>query len=155
MPGTQMAANTANPHYMAVSKTAFNVLEDLVNMAGAPGRFNDRLFATAELLKLLQPDQTPAIKETGMRLLPLIMPPDVPLDPVSVLLQDPELREKARECLEHIGTQEASDALLTAIPGADPGFARALADAAGRIHEPSSIEPLQRIASRSALPISA
>lgn len=137
---------------MAVSKTAFNVLEDLVNMAGAPGRFNDRLFATAELLKLLQPDQTPAIKETGMRLLPLIMPPDVPLDPVSVLLQDPELREKARECLEHIGTQEASDALLTAIPGADPGFARALADAAGRIHEPSSIEPLQRIAAEHAAP---
>ncbi|HQK75304.1 MAG TPA: hypothetical protein PKZ25_03835, partial [Candidatus Hydrogenedentes bacterium] len=32
---------------MAVSKTAFNVLEDLVNMAGAPGRFHDRLFATA------------------------------------------------------------------------------------------------------------
>ncbi|HQK75247.1 MAG TPA: HEAT repeat domain-containing protein, partial [Candidatus Hydrogenedentes bacterium] len=102
--------------------------------------------------KLLQPDQTPAIKETGMRLLPLIMPPDVPLDPVSVLLQDPELREKARECLEHIGTQEASDALLTAIPGADPGFARALADAAGRIHEPSSIEPLQRIAAEHAAP---
>jgi len=82
----------------------------------------------------------------------LIMPPDVPLDPVSVLLQDPELREKARECLEHIGTQEASDALLTAIPGADPGFARALADAAGRIHEPSSIEPLQRIAAEHAAP---
>ena len=56
----------------AVRKAAFNVLEDLVNMATAPGRFHDRLFATGELLRLLQPGQTPAIKDAALRLLPLL-----------------------------------------------------------------------------------
>mgnify|MGYP000851331693 FL=1 len=137
---------------MAVSKTAFNVIEDLVNMAGAPGRFEDRLFVTAEILKLLQPEQSPAIKIIGMQLLPLIAPSELPLDPVAVLLRDADLREKARECLEHIGTKPASDALLAAIPEADPAFARALADAAGRVQAPSSVEPLRRIASEHAAP---
>ncbi len=134
----------------AVRKAAFNVLEDLVNMATAPGRFHDRLFATGELLRLLQPGQTPAIKDAALRLLPLVMPPDASVDPVARLLQDPDLREKARECLEHIGTRPASGALLNALPGADPAFARALVDAAGRIQDPSSIEMLRRIATEHA-----
>ncbi len=134
----------------AVRKAASNVLEDLVNMATAPGRFHDRLFTTGELLRLLQPGQTPAIKDAALRLLPLVMPPDASVDPVARLLQDPDLREKARECLEHIGTRAASGALLNALPGADPAFARALVDAAGRIQDPSSIEMLRRIATEHA-----
>jgi HEAT repeat protein len=83
-----------------------------------------------------------------MRLLPLAASPGVPLDPVAALLtgEDKVLREKARECLQHIGTEVASNALLAAVPNADPAFARALVDAAGRIAHPSSVEPLTRIA---------
>ncbi len=137
---------------MAVSKTALNVIEDLVNMAGAPGRFDDRLFATAEVLKLLQPEQPADNKVIGMRMLPLIAPPELPLTPVAALLEDEALREKARECLQHTGTENASEALLAAVPKADPAFVRALVDAVGSIQTPSSIEPLKRLAAEHAAP---
>lgn len=139
---------------MAASKAAFNIIEDLVNRAGVPGRLDDRLFATAEVMKLLQPSQPREIKVIGMRLLPLIAPPELVLEPVAALLksQDKILREKARECLQHIGTENASEALLAAIPEADPAFARALVDAAGRVECTSSVDPLKRIASEHAAP---
>jgi len=139
---------------MAVGKTAFNMIEDLVNAAGAPGRFDDRLFATAEIMKLMEPEQPAEIKVIGMRLLPLIAPPELELDPVVALLKDQDqiLREKARECLQHIGTENASQALLGAIPEADPAFALSLVYAAGRIEHPSSIEPLKHSASEHAAP---
>ncbi len=137
---------------MAVSKAAFNVIEDLVNMAGAPGRFDDRLFATAEVMKLLQPGQPAEMKVKGMRLLPLIAPSTLDLEPLAVLLDDEELREKARACLQHIGSSNAAKILLEAVAGADPAFARALVDAAGRIEVPSGIEPLERVASEHTAP---
>ncbi|MFO7974170.1 MAG: HEAT repeat domain-containing protein [Candidatus Hydrogenedentota bacterium] len=135
---------------MAVSKTAFNTIEDLVNRAGAPERDQDRLFATGEIMKLLEPEQPESIKIAGMRLLPLIAHSDLSLEPLAGLLENESLREKARECLQHIGTENASDALLAAVPDADPAFARALVDAVGRIGCPSSVERLKRIASEHA-----
>ena len=50
---------------------------------------------TAHLMTLVRPDQPAAIKLLGLRLLPIVVPPDGDVGPLAALLDDPDLREKA------------------------------------------------------------
>ena len=60
----------------AVSEAAFQVLADLANEAAAPGRAADRVAVTAQLMTLLETGQPVEIKLRGLRLLPIVIPPD-------------------------------------------------------------------------------
>jgi HEAT repeat protein len=132
-----------------VWRAAFNVLEDIANNVSVPGREKDRLAVTDSLMTLVNPNEPYAIKERGLRLLPKVVPNGYDIHPISALLKDQELREKARAALEEMGTPEASAALCNALPSADPDFARALLDAIGAIRNPASLASIQPLLSHS------
>jgi len=69
----------------AVREAAFQVLADLANEASAPGRAADRTAVTAHLMTLLQTGEPAEIKIRGLRLLPIVIPPDGDVGPVAAL----------------------------------------------------------------------
>ena len=126
----------------AVREAAFHVLADIANEASAPGHEADRAAMTARLMTLLQPDQPAQIKIRGLRLLPIVIPPDGDVGPVAALLCDKDLRERAREALEETGTAASRTALRQHLAQADPDpdFACALLNSLGRLHDRESLE---------------
>jgi HEAT repeat protein len=138
----------------AVREAAFNVLADIANEASAPGRHADRAAMTAYLMRLLQPQEPASIKVHGLRLIPIVIPPDGVVDRVASLLADRDLRERAREALEEIDTPASRTALREQLSRedmalADPDFAAALLDSLGRIHDAESLELIARMTERS------
>jgi HEAT repeat protein len=129
----------------AVREAAFNVLADIANEASAPGHEADRAAVTARLMSLLQPDQPAQIKIRGLRLLPIVIPPDSDVRPVAALLSDRELRERAREALEETGTAASRTALRTHLAHADPDFACALLNSLGRLHDREGLDSMTRL----------
>jgi len=105
---------------------AFRVLEDFCNAVSVPGREAERAEVTAHIMTLVAPEQPAAMKERGLRLLPLVVPEGYDVGPIAALLQDPELQEKARAALQDIGTPEATAALCAALPQSQPEFQCAL-----------------------------
>lgn len=123
----------------AVRDAAFNVLADIANDASAPGRQHDRAAVTVRLMTLLQPDQPATIKIRGLRLLPIVVPPDGDVGPIAALLADKDLRERAREALEEIGNPAARTALRDHLAQADPEFTCALLNSLGRLQDRDSL----------------
>ena len=121
---------------------ARNVIADILNGAAAPGHEADQLFAANQMMNCLAPDKPQVQVELGLRLLPIIVPEGFDVGPVAALLTNADLCEKARACLEEIGTDNACTALLNAVSAADPVFAAALIDAAGKLQKKRSTEPL-------------
>jgi HEAT repeat protein len=134
----------------AVNTAALRVVEDIVNEAGALGHEADRLQATASLMTLVAPDQPEAIRLKGLRLLPYAVPEGYDVGPVAAMLDEPELREKARATLQHIGTHEACmalvDALEKTIYAEDFPFSCALLEAIGHCQGPASVAHLRGMA---------
>lgn len=126
----------------AISKTAYNILGDIVNQATAPGRDDDRLACTQHLMTLVAPEQPDKVRFRGLELLAIAVPEGYDLAPVAALLSDPEARERARYALEQMGTREACRVLLDAMPDADPLFLCGLLDSVGKMREPISVEPV-------------
>jgi HEAT repeat protein len=129
----------------AVSAAAFQVLADIANEVSAPGREAERAAVTARLMELLAPGRSAALKIRGLRLLPVVVPPDADVGPVAALLDDPELREKARAALEEMGTSPARAALRAHLMGADPKFTCALLNALGRLRDQGSLGAIARL----------
>lgn len=111
---------------------AMRVLEDIINEVGVPGREQERTEITEQLMKLVAPDQTDAVKQRGLRLLPRVAPEGFDVAPMAALLTaEPILREKARAALQETGTTQAALALCNAVPAAEPVFQSALLNAIG------------------------
>lgn len=134
-----------NSETPVVREAAFNVLADVANEASAPGREADRAAVTARLMSLLQHDQPAQIKIRGLRLLPIVIPPDGDVAPVAALLSDKELRERAREALEETGNAASRTALRTNLAHADPEFACALLNSLGRLHDRESLDSIAKL----------
>lgn len=132
----------------AVREAAFQVLADLANEASAPGRAADRAAVTNYLMTLLGTGQPAEIKLRGLRLLPIVIPPDGDIGPVAALLSDKVLRERAREALEETGTSASRAALREYLAQADPDpeFACALLNSLGRLHDSESLGLIARLA---------
>lgn len=132
----------------AVREAAFQVLADIANEASAPGRAADRTAVTAHLMTLLETGQPADIKIRGLRLLPIVIPPDGEVGPVAALLSDKVLRERAREALEQTGNSASRTALREQLAQADlePEFACALLNSLGRLHDRESLGLIARLA---------
>ncbi|MCG3195672.1 MAG: hypothetical protein GHCLOJNM_00139 [bacterium] len=130
----------------SVWRAAFNVLEDIANDVSAPGRTRERAAVAQELMSLVAPDKSNALKERGLRLLPLVIPQGQDLAPIAALLGDAEMREKARAALLQTGTKEARDALRAALGTSDPPFQVALLNALGELEDNDSLETIRRFA---------
>jgi HEAT repeat protein len=130
----------------AVWTAAFNTLADFANDVSVPGREADRAAMTASLMTLVAPDQPRELKIRGLRLLAIVVPPQGDVGPVAALLADPDLREKAREALEEIGTPPARAALREAAEHADSAFAAAILNSLGRLRDPASVDLARRMA---------
>jgi HEAT repeat protein len=129
----------------AVRDAVFNVLADVANDASAPGRDAARAKVTAYLMRLLEPDQPASIKLQGLRLIPIVIPPDGDVGPIASLLADRDLRERARQALEEIATPASRTALREHLlrgdlAQADPDFAAALLNSLGRLHDRDSVD---------------
>ncbi len=109
-----------------VSWAAERVLEDFASMYTAQSNPEGRRLVAEALLPLLAPDQSPEFKKKGLRLLPYVLPEDQDVAPMAALLQDPELKEKARVALRDAGTPPANRALCDALDSAEPDFQAAL-----------------------------
>jgi HEAT repeat protein len=128
----------------AVWRAASNVLADIANEVSVPGREAERDAVAAQLMTLVAADQPAAIKIRGLRLLPVVTPPEFDVGPVAALLGDPELRDKARSALEEMATPKAREALRRRLESAEPGFASALLDSLGRLRDRDSLEAIAR-----------
>jgi HEAT repeat protein len=123
----------------AVWCAANNVLADFANQVAAPGHEAAQLFVAGQLMTLLAPEQPEHLKIRGMKLLPIVVPEGYDVAPVAALLSgsDDNLREKARACLEEIGTTEAAQSLCAALGNATPPFQAALLISLSRVHKPA------------------
>lgn len=130
----------------AVWCAAFQVLSDFANAVSAPGREAERQAVTGYLMALVAPEQPQAVKERGLRLVPLVTPEGYDVGPVAALLDssDPILREKARAALQEIGTTQAAAALAAALPAADADFKCALLNALGGIKNETTLPAVLR-----------
>ncbi len=122
-----------------VWRSAFNVLADFAAEVSVPGREADRAVVTASLMRLVAPEQPKEIKIRGLRLLPLVVPAGADIKPIAVLLDDAELREKARVALTEMGTPEARAALREHLKKADADFQCALLNALGQLKDEGSV----------------
>ncbi len=125
---------------------AEKVVEDIANQCGKASRQDDRLEVMAVFTGLINPEASPELTITALRFLPLVVPEGASVDAVSGLLDNPGLREKARACLQHIGTAKACEALVAALPKADLPFACALLDAIGHFESRDSVAPVMQMA---------
>jgi HEAT repeat protein len=121
---------------------AFNVLADFANEVAVPGREDERARMTSNLMTLLATDQPAEIKKRGLRLLPIVAPPSADLGPVAALLDDSDLREKARVALEEMATPSARGVLRARLSKADPVFQVALLNALGRLHDAEALDAI-------------
>ena len=78
----------------------------------------------------------------GLRLLPIVIPPDHDVGPIAALLDEPSLREKAREALEETATPACRAALRRQLARAEPDFRVALVESLGRLHDRESLETI-------------
>jgi HEAT repeat protein len=135
---------------VAVKRTAFNVLADIANGVAAkdleiPSETeSDRAQVAKQLLTLLAPQQSVDVKQQALRLIPIVILDSDDFGPITALLADPAMREKARAALEQIGSPAACRELLKAAMNSqsEPDFAVALIRATGSLRQASSAMPL-------------
>ncbi|MGB9623443.1 MAG: HEAT repeat domain-containing protein [Phycisphaerae bacterium] len=123
----------------AVWRAAFNVLADFAAEVSVPGREADRAAVTASLMTLVAPERSNEIKLRGLRLLPLVVPAGYDIKAIVALLDDPDLRERAREALTEMGTPKARAALREHLKTADADFQCALLNALAQLKDEGSL----------------
>lgn len=128
-----------------VWRAAFNVLADFASEVSVPGREADRAAVTASLMTLIATEQPKEIKLRGLRLLPLVVPAGYDIQPMAALLDDADLRERARAALTETNTPEARLALREALKKADADFQCALLNALGQMQDEGSLEAMEAL----------
>ncbi|MGQ9650176.1 MAG: HEAT repeat domain-containing protein [Phycisphaerae bacterium] len=123
-----------------VWSAAFNVLADFANQVGVPGREAERAKVAACIMTLVAPNQPEQVKIRGLRLLPLAVPPGFDVGPVTALLDDVNLREKALAAFEEMGTPEASAALREHLPKAKPDFQATILNSFARLQDMANVQ---------------
>lgn len=129
----------------AVWRAAFNVLADFASEVSVAGREADRAAVTASLMTLVAPEQSKEIKLRGLRLLPLVVPAGYDIKPIVVLLDDRDLRERARAALTEMGTPEARVALREYLKKADADFQCALLNSIEQLKDAGSLEVVEAL----------
>ena len=87
-------------------------------------------------MTLVRPDQPASIKLQGLRLLPIVVPPDGDVGPVAALLDEPELRERGPRGARRDRHAPSRAALRGHLARADPDFACASLELAGPAPRP-------------------
>ncbi len=132
-----------------VRYTARNVIADILNGAAAPGHDADQLLAARLMMDCLAPGSPDEQIRLALRLIPIVVPEGFDVGPVAALLINPDWSEKARECLQAIGTNNACVALVNALPNADTDFTVALLNAIGKLEKADSVKPVKALTSHS------
>lgn len=130
----------------ALAKAAYDILMQIVNDASTPGHEKDRRKLTDMLMPMISKDRPETERITGLRFLDRLVPPGYDVAPIAAMLTEPALREKARTALQRIGTEEAQNALSSALSDADPAFQVALLNSLGELHDGESLEVILRLA---------
>ncbi len=138
-----------------VRLTTFNVLADFAAQVSVPGREDDRRVVTADFLKLLSDEQSPRVREFGLRLLPLVLPEGVDVSPIAALLNDATWQEKARAALVEAGTREARAALRHHLEKAEPRMQVALLNSLGQLKDAESLDTILTFTKSSEPPVCA
>lgn len=136
-----------------VMHAAYNVIEQIANEAAAPGRDADQALVVEALRPLMDADQPQAIREQGLKLMTIVLPPEGDLSAIAALLDDNALRERARYALEEIGTPAAADAIARALRKSDGDFQVALLDSLGAMQQHKTLSVVERAAERGELPV--
>ena len=131
----------------AVWRATFNVLADFANEVSVPGREKERVAVTTALMTLVAPEKPVEIKEPGLQLLSLVVSEGFDISPIGALLEDPEMRERARGALQIMGTRQARGALRSALSSADPVFVPALIDSLEKMRDEGSTPVLTTLLS--------
>lgn len=118
-----------------VWRAAFQTLSDIANAVTVAGREEEQAFVTAQLMTLLAPDRSDHAKEQGLRLVPFVAPDQFDLGPIARLLDNPDMREKARAALEEMKTPSAAAVLADALGRYDANFTRACLLALARVQD--------------------
>jgi HEAT repeat protein len=128
----------------AIWNAAFNTLSDIANEVNVPGREKDRDYVTAQLMLLLDPNESAEIKMRGLKLVQIVLPNGYNVAPISALLNNPDLRERARASLQEAGTDKARAALAKALTKADPEFQCALLNSLYVLRDEKSLSRVAR-----------
>ncbi len=123
--------------------TADKVLADIANEVSVPGRESERTIVAEQLMTLLKPDRPSELKERALRLLPIVLAEGSDVAPIATLLENDELRMKARDALQSIGTRQAVNALITSLLKSEKDFQIALLDSLDKVKHVNSINPLR------------
>ena len=125
----------------AVWSAAFNVLADFANQVAVPGREADQATVAASIMTLVRQGATGAVKIRGLRLLPIAVPQGCDVGPMAALLNDANLREKARAALRGDGHSRGdAPPCASFLPKADPEFQVAILNSLARLRIRAAIE---------------
>jgi len=124
----------------AVWNAAVNVLADFANQVSVPGHEAERAAVTTTIMRLIAQEQPEQVKVRGLRLLAIAVPKGYDISRVAALLNDADLREKARAALEEMATPEACAALRVFLPKAEAEFQVAILNSLARLEDEGSVD---------------
>ena len=116
-------------------RTAFMVLRDIAHQPAAIRMDGEetapnRIAVERALMPLVRADQPAELVRRVLQLLPFVVAEETDVTPLAALLDNADLRERARNCLEECGTANAVQALAAAVEThPDMGFQYALLNA--------------------------
>ncbi|MFO7805771.1 MAG: hypothetical protein R6V30_08910 [Paracoccaceae bacterium] len=109
-----------------IARAANRAMQNVVYHAGRPGAAKEAEAVSAELVKLVGPEPPLQFRRDVMWMLWQIAGPEA-VEPVAALLDNSDLRQDARMCLEGLPAAEAVDALQAKLRTAPDDFKPALA----------------------------
>lgn len=109
-----------------IARAANRAMQNIVYHAGRPGAAEEAKAVSAELVKLVGSEPPLQFRRDVMWMLWQIAGPEA-VKPVAALLDNPDLRDDARMCLEGLPADEAVAALQAALQTAPDDFKPALA----------------------------
>lgn len=128
-----------------ISGAAKNTLADIANEAAVPGREAECRRIADAFAGLIEANQPESIRITGLELLTVAVPEGYDVSPIAAMLDEPALRDRAREALELAGTTEARTALRTALDGAEPEVQCALLRSLEKLQDPAALEAIRAL----------
>lgn len=126
----------------AVWRTAANVLADLANEVGAPGREADQRWVSNLMLDYLRTESDAVVAGRLLDLVHLVVPADGGVQPIARYLVHESLGMKARDALQLIGSTDAKRALREALTRADDDFELALIDSLDKLRDAKARDAL-------------
>jgi HEAT repeat protein len=127
----------------AVVSTAGHVLEAIVLRAGRPGAEKERAEIVTLVVPYVKADQPMPARVAATKLLAFIGGDEV-LPALTAQFADPDLREYARQAVQRVPGAAATQALIDALPAADPEFRAALIYSLGQRGDRAAVPTLIR-----------